>query len=92
LRTVLCTRAGRLGLGLALAAGLGAAVALPAASAAQLPPTTSRPPSTAVVSQQSGSASAPAGSAVDPGPQSAAVLGPAVKYVRDADGRIRQVR
>ena len=93
MRTVLCTRAGRLGLGLVLTAGLGAAVALPAASAAEKPSAPqSRPATTAVVSHQSRTASTPAGSTVHRDPQPAAVLAPAVKYVRDADGTIRQVR
>ena len=81
MRTVLCTRAGRLGLGLALVAGLGAAVALPAAAASERAPV-----------RQSRPEVAPVSSTAHQGPQSAAVLGPAVKYVRDADGTIRHVR
>lgn len=81
MRTVLCTTAGRRALLLALAAGSAAALALPAAAADSMsPPRHTRPepaPVTAVGAD---------------GGTGGAVLGPAVKYVRDADGTVRQVR
>jgi hypothetical protein len=81
MRTVLCTTAGRRTLLLTLAVGVAGAVTLPAAvatssSAAQHP----RPEP------------APVTAADEVGDPGVAVLGPAVKYVRGADGTVRRVR
>ncbi|HEX6922149.1 MAG TPA: hypothetical protein VF314_18165 [Actinomycetes bacterium] len=81
MRTVLCTTAGRRALLLVLAAGTAGVLALPATAADGSSSSRHTPPGPA-----------PASAAGEDDGNGAAVLGPAVTYVRDADGAVRRVR
>jgi hypothetical protein len=80
MRTVLGTKVGRGVLLLAVTVGAGVAVTLPAMASDHPASRRARPEP------------APVGTAVQAGTGDGVGLGPAVKYVRDADGTIRQVR